>query len=133
MSYYDTEVAANDEKLDSYILSSGSLGWINCDKFSEEPDVTNFVVEVDTSYHPSVRMVFKNIKSVMSGYADNAGNISFSGIPVGERVTLVAYSIKDDVPYMAMKEIMITENGYDELRLGKTTKLRMETQLLALK
>lgn len=123
----------NNAVLDKYMLSSGELGYINCDRFLDEPNVTDFVVNVDTTFNAGVRMVFKDIKSVMSGDQYERGKISFSGIPVGQVVTLVACSIKDDVPYLAMKEIRITEGGYDQLKLVKTTKADLESKFLALK
>jgi len=131
--YENPEQAKNDSAMDKYMLSSGELGWINCDHFYDAPETTNFVVSVDTSYHASVRMVFKNIKSVMSGYADSKGNISFINIPVGETVTLVACSIKNDTPFITNIEIRITKDGFDELRLNQTTKAGMERDLFALK
>lgn len=119
--------------LDKYVLSSGELGWINCDRFYDAPEVTNFVVSLDEAEKSSVWMIFKDIKSVMSGYQGEKGKINFNGIPTGQVVTLVACSIKDKKPYLAVKEIRITKDGYDELRLVETTKAGLESQLMALK
>lgn len=130
---YDIVMSENEKALNSYILTVGELGFINCDRFVDVAETTNFMVSVDTSMHSSVKMIFKDIKSVMNGYATGKGEIAFNNIPVGEQVTLVAFSIQDDVPYMAVKEIRVTENGYDELKLSKTTKAAMESKFLALK
>lgn len=130
---YDAALAKNDAALDKYILSSGELGYINCDRFYGVEDKTNFTVSVDTSLHASVKMVFADIKSIMNGYVNERGQMQFDNIPVGQKVTLVAYTIKDNVPHMALKQVRITNNGYDELRLVKTTKTAMESQFLALK
>lgn len=130
---YDVALAENDAALDKYILSSGELGYINCDRFYEVEEKTDFVVSVDTSLHASVKMVFADIKSIMNGFVNEKGEMQFSNIPVGQKVTLVAYTVKDDVPYMAMKQIRIGNNGYDQLKLVQTTKTAMESQFLALK
>lgn len=130
---YDAALAQNDAALDKYILSSGELGYINCDRFYDVEEKTNFTVSVDTSLHASVKMVFADIKSIMNGYVNERGQMQFDNIPSGQKVTLVAYTVKDNEPHMAMKQIRITQNGYDELRLVKTTKTAMESQFLALK
>ncbi len=128
------QVNKNEAGLDNYLLSSGSLGWINCDRFYDDPtEKMEIVVSVDTALHPSVRLVFKNIQSVMSGYADENGKIRFEGIPQGSEVSLVAYSIVDNKPYMAMKNIAVTANSEEKMLLTETSKKWMERELLSLK
>lgn len=124
----------NEAGLDNYLLSSGSLGWINCDRFyDDDTEKMEIVVSVDTALHPSVRLVFKNIQSVMSGYADENGKIRFEGIPQGSEVSLVAYSIVDNKPYMALKNIAVTANSEEKMLLTETSKKWMERELLSLK
>ncbi len=128
------QVNKNEAGLDNYLLSRGSLGWINCDRFYDDPtEKMEIVVSVDTALHPSVRLVFKNIQSVMSGYADENGKIRFEGIPQGSEVSLVAYSIVDNKPYMAMKNIAVTANSEEKMLLTETSKKWMERELLSLK
>ena len=123
----------NDEVFDAYLLKSGSLGWINCDKFYEAVATTEFVVLVDTAMHPSVRLVFDNINAVMNGsYDPRTGKVIFSGIPVGEKARIVAYSILNQVPHMASQRITVATNGSETLRLLPTTKEGMEQQLASL-
>jgi hypothetical protein len=128
------QVNKNEAGIDSYLLSSGSLGWINCDRFYDDPtEKMEIVVSVDTALHPSVRLVFKNIQSVMSGYADENGKIRFEGIPQGSEVSIVAYSIVDNKPYMALKNISVTANSEEKITLTETSKKWMERELLSLK
>lgn len=128
------QVNKNEAGIDSYLLSSGSLGWINCDRFYDDPtEKMEIVVSVDTALHPSVRLVFKNIQSVMSGYADENGKIRFEGIPQGSEVSLVAYSIVDNKPYMALRNISVTANSEEKITLTETSKKWMERELLSLK
>jgi hypothetical protein len=123
----------NDEVFDAYLLKSGSLGWINCDKFYEADVTTEFVVLVDTAMHPSVRLVFDNINAVMNGsYDPRTGKVVFAGIPVGEKARIVAYSILNQVPHMASQRITVATNGSETLRLLPTTKEGMEQQLASL-
>lgn len=125
---------ANSSALDAYLLKSGSLGWINCDKFYDATATTEFVVQVDTTLRPSVRMVFDNINSVLAGnYDARTGKVRFSGVPVGEPVRLVGYSIVNDTPYMNAVGTVIKANGSHTLQLQQTTKQGMEQQLASLR
>lgn len=128
------QVNKNEAGLDSYLLSSGSLGWINCDRFYDDPrEKMEVIVNVDTAMHPSVRLVYKDIQSVMTGYDNGSGKISFEGIPQGSEVSLVAYSIVDNKPYMTLKNIVVNGNTEEKITLTETSKKWMERELLSLK
>lgn len=127
------EVASNAEAMDAYLLASEELGWINCDEFYDIPNKTNVLVRVDTTYRPSVRMVFDNLSSVMNGnYNPRNGTVTFSDVPVGEPIRLVGYSIMDGTPYIANQSMSISENLNYDLQLTATTKKQMEVELAAL-
>lgn len=127
------QVAANNEAIDAYLLKSDQLGWINCDEFYDVENKTDVIVYVDTTYRPSVRMVFDNISSVMGGYYNQrAGTVTFSGIPVGESVRLVGYSIMDGNAFMANHSVVVSDNLKQDLKLVATTKQEMEAELASL-
>ncbi len=127
----DKEAVENMNKMDSYVLNSTKLGWINCDRFYDVENKSNLTVDIDKKMKPAVRLIFKDIKSIMPGYYSGE-KIVFSNIPVGQRATLIAFSIKDDQPYFTSKEVVITENGIEELSLAKTTMEAMEKNFAAL-
>lgn len=127
------QVAANNEAIDAYLLKSDQLGWINCDEFYDVENKTDVIVYVDTTYRPSVRMVFDNISSVMGGYYNQrAGTVTFSGIPVGESIRLVGYSIMDGNAFMANHSVVVSDNLKQDLKLVATTKQEMEAELASL-
>jgi len=128
------EVAsANGEALDAYLLSTDELGWINCDRFYDVEEKTDIIVMVDTAYRPSVRMVFDNIASVMNGYySPKAGTVTFRDVPAGEAVKIVGYSIKDDIPYMANRNVVVKQDLKMDLALTATTKAQMQSELVSL-
>lgn len=127
-------VAANSTALDAYLLKSSELGWINCDRFYDSEEVTDMIVQVDTALRPSVRLVFDNINAVMAGnYDARSGQVRFTGIPVGERVRVVGYSIVNEVPYMASQPTVVRANASETLRLQETTRSGMEQQLASLR
>ncbi len=117
--YYET-YSKSAGRLDYYILHTAELGWINCDRFNEETNKADFFVSIDTTFAPAVRMVFKDIKSVMPGYVQPNGQIKFDQLPVGQRATVVAFCVKNDVPYLSTQEVVITENGVQEMQLART-------------
>jgi hypothetical protein len=125
---------ANSEAMDAYLMSTDELGWINCDRFlEEERPLTEVIVMVDTTYRPSVKLVFDNIKSVMPGeYNPMRGTVTFRNIPINETVRLVGYSIMDDVPYMANSTLTISNGMKTDLKLNKTTKPQMQGELASL-
>jgi len=128
-----TQVAANDAGMDAYLLKSDRLGWINCDRFMDVEQKTDIIVMVDTTLRPAVRMVFENISSVMNGsYDARSGTVRFQGIPVGEPVRLIGYSIMNDIPYMANTQITVSNNLKKVLQLMPITKQQMEAELASL-
>jgi len=125
--------ADSDLALNAYLMSTTELGWINCDRFPEVGRKTDVFVMVDTTLRPSVRMVFTDIKSVMSGEFDpQLGAVAFYNIPVGKSVRLVGYSIKDGVPYMANIPTQTANNLKKNLNLKQTTKPQLEAELASL-
>lgn len=118
--------------LDKTILKSAKLNWINCDRFYEVKNKTDLTVTMDLKYKPEIRLVFKDINSVMAGYLDKQNNFVFNNIPVGRKATLIAFSSVEEEIYLVMKEIVIDKNLKVELQLQKTTLEDLKTQLLQL-
>lgn len=110
-----TTVIRVTAKSDSPILDSGRLGWINCDRFLRYRNITNvFVPKADPSLE--YYLVFKNINSIMPAYRTTGGTIFFPNIPVGRKVTLLAYK----------KEKKSTVFGTFEFRVKKLHKVSVK-------
>ena len=88
-----------------YEILTDRFGWINCDKFHDEQNLTNkFSVALADSFtnrNTSVFVVFKDINSVVK-LEGNPGSKQFTipngykGIPIGKAVTVVSISKFDD-------------------------------------
>ncbi|WP_284650832.1 OmpA family protein [Flavobacterium terrisoli] len=115
------EESKNVKALQNTILQSTKLGWINCDRFYDVKDKTDLFVNVDLKYKPEVRLIFKDINSIMSGYINNDNKVVLGQIPIGQKATLIAFSCVADEVYMAVKEIEIDKNGAIDLALNKTS------------
>lgn len=109
--YYSEE----NNKMDSYLLEVSSLGWINCDRFYDEPLKQNILVSTDTSIRPYVRIIFPDIKSVMSAYPDRNGMYQFANIPSGRKAVLIAYSVIDKKAYFMKKDIIVGRKDTEEI------------------
>ena len=102
------------EDASKYIFSVTKLGWINCDRFYYIPNKT----KIDVSFtnrgemdQTTAYLVFKNINSVARFHERSSDGVLRSGeIPVGETVTVVAFSLKNGKEHYGLKEITISEN-----------------------
>jgi hypothetical protein len=124
--------AASAEALDAYLLSTGELGWINCDMFYDEPNVTNVIVQVNPDMNPSLRMVFDDINSVMAAEFISKDQMQFSQVPVGQRITIVGYSLMDDKAFFGKIPAIVANGASYNLKLDPTGKLQLENELFAL-
>lgn len=96
-----------------FLLEISKLGWINCDRFYDVKKKTELIVKTDTSLHPTVVLVFNEIRSVLGGhYFSPDGKVRFYDIPDGKEVTLLAYSINKDKTSVTY--------GFQSLTLGES-------------
>ena len=83
------------------------MGWINCDRFlSSGLALTNVKIETNIEGSYGAVMVFEKINSIMPLYQNNQGAY-FPNIPVGEKVEIIAYTVKDDRVFIAKKKFQV--------------------------
>ncbi len=111
-----------------YELTAGKLGWINCDRFYEVKNTSTLAIKVDTKEPVVVRLVFRDIESVMPCYSNSNHNDQYeaSGIPTGEKVLVLAYSVKGDNAILGYKEVVIGQNKIENINLNNLSKTRFE-------
>lgn len=121
--YYESEQAVN-----FYELSAGKLGWINCDRFYEIKNPQTLAIKVNSDQPLVVRLVFRGINSVLPAYSNSNHKDQYEaeGIPKGEKVLLLAYSVKDDNAVFGYKEITIGENKIENITLNNLSKSRFK-------
>lgn len=105
-----------------------SFGWINCDRFLEIQNKTDLFVNFnpsDSINSANIYLVFKDINSVMqtyySTYNAKTRNEGFTNIPVGSKVRLVAYSIKDEKVLSYASDIIVKDKQTMILALKETS------------
>ena len=114
---------------DRMILEAVQLGWINCDRFVKYTDRTDLIVAIDSAYPSDARLVFTAIKAIMPGERTHDKKIIFKGIPVGQKATLIAFSLVDDEPYFVSREIQISKDQTESMVPLKTTLTALHSDL----
>jgi hypothetical protein len=110
-----------EHTMDRSLFKSAKLGWLNCDRFVNVASKGVLVVTTDTSYRATVRIIFREMKSVMPAYPDATGKSVFREIPVGEKITLLAYSIRNKKVYAGTKDLDVRKNASEEIGMEETT------------
>jgi hypothetical protein len=100
-----------------------NFGWINCDRFLNETNVTNLACGFeprDSISYAKVYLIFKSINSVMEErYAYDIGS-TFNNIPVGMQGTVIAMAMKKGQLYSSRKEITINKGQKVTLNMKKS-------------
>ena len=113
------------------LLQSTKLGWINCDRFNESQNLITMNVNADERYKARTFLIFDEIKSVIEAQNYGSAMLQFYRIPQGMKATVVAVSIKNNQPYMAIKKITIDNKNKVALNFKPSTleqiKLTLQT------
>ncbi|MFM6983869.1 MAG: hypothetical protein ACKOXF_07035 [Chitinophagaceae bacterium] len=88
--------AETSKKMDSK-LKIYDLGYINCDKFYDEPTMP-LIVTADNKYNAQYYLVYTDIRGVMKG-EPNAGSVHFGSVAKNREAILIAVSIVDKQSY----------------------------------
>ncbi|MBC8046778.1 MAG: hypothetical protein H7Y00_08285 [Fimbriimonadaceae bacterium] len=80
--------------MNNYMMASGKLGWINCDRFinTDEPRVDLFV-QLDNTTDMKINLLFNDIRGFITGVKCDNGYV-FKNIPANEAATIVALKIE---------------------------------------
>lgn len=104
---YERIISATVDEVAGYMLRTGRLGWINCDRFRAIPQdqMTDLIV---TSSHSDARLMlaFKNFNGVLQPSRVNARQV-FTNVPEHERVTLYGIRYTEEGPEVASMEFNI--------------------------
>jgi hypothetical protein len=114
------------------LLTSSSLGWINCDRFYEFKNKTELLAQSNRADKASYRLIFLDMKSVLPGYEYSADRkVSFGEIPSGERVMVVAYSMTKEGQYYlgVSKEFKLGEVKQVDLQMLSFSKNEFQSQM----
>ncbi len=115
------------------IIEVKKLGWINCDRFSNDDKLTNLQIEFnekDNVQSANVFLLFKDINSVMqSSFTDFKGLkyiAGFSNIPIGANTKLIAFTTKNGKTYSYKSNLTIYANKTVQIDFKETNKEEIE-------
>jgi len=123
------EDKVNDENLNSirvsdinrYLLSASQFGWINCDRFSNDNrDKTDFFVQPNEPNSTNIQLVFHSLKAIIPGQRQSNG-FKFIKVPIGEKVTIIAFKTVNDKIFLAVHETEITDKEVTDLNFRPVT------------
>lgn len=127
-SYSDSTMQkAGSESIFYYVFTSTNLSWINCDRFLKINPKINYVVKLDQEIE-TVKIIFDRYKAIMTSNPVN-GNYSFKGVPLGEKITVVAIKRIDNIPYLSFKETKTSSKVEQELTFQPVTLESLRTEM----
>lgn len=111
----ETDIRSNTattatENINAYIFQTTSLGWINCDRFTDYPNLITYNIRCTDAGFVEYFVVFRKIAALISAFR-NDKDYSIPNLPLGEAVTIVAIKKVGGKNYMAVKETTITKGG----------------------
>jgi hypothetical protein len=116
------QAVQNMQQSQALVMNSSKLGWINCDRFNNEPKTVISAI-VDTTYHANVFLVFDDINSVMNSdsWYESSEAYTFSNVPKGRNAKFLALAYIDQVPYYAVQDVSIGDLAQVELSMQQTS------------
>lgn len=108
-------------ELNYYIFNSKQMGWINCDKFLNDPNPkVNIVVSVADPVDDMLKFVFKDYKSFIAGRFEN-GAYYFDNIPKDKEITLMVLRYRKGKALVGFKEFISDNMTIDNIELREVT------------
>jgi hypothetical protein len=120
------------------------LGWINCDRFYNEPNarpatILASVNNKDSFPFTTTALVLNGRRVLLNGVLNDKDNFSFTGstgnytkLPIGEKATIVAMSYKNGKPYIGIKELVLEEKASYKLNMEETSFAAINQKLAGL-
>lgn len=124
-----SEGAASTSELSYYLFNMGNLNWINIDSFYNLPkeELTTQKILVDVAGHTDVKIVFKDLNSVLRPNGTTNGAYYFKDIPKGEAAYALGLQYIRGEAYIAISEFKIGEKV--ELNYQKASLERIKETL----
>jgi hypothetical protein len=116
-------------------LGNDSLGWINCDYFYGQSNLTTLSVLVPTNHdetNTAIYLFFNNLYSVAPAWwntTDDNFQSYQSSLPIGEQLTIVAVSEINGQMYSSFTPITLTTNHTETITMSATTSTAFENDV----
>ena len=111
------EKMSEESKAQAYFSgNSSNLGWINCDRFANQP-----LVKINSEIVPGAiqMVVLSNMRSMLRTAVDDLKALTYAKIPTNNRFKLVTFKIEGDMAYLSIIESVAVTNLKIEPKLQK--------------
>jgi hypothetical protein len=113
-----------------------SLGWINCDRFYTVPNKTTVSFKFDPRdgiVFASIYLIFDDINSIAQTYygamENGSANPGLQDMPLGAKVRLVAFSLKDNKMMAHSSKLTIGKNETVSIAMKETSEEELKALL----
>jgi hypothetical protein len=132
-SDFDSE----EDSISYYVLESAKLGWINCDKFTNEREKINVVYNCPANFNAVAGLVFTEINSFLGGdfTKEKSRNVQFYGVPKGMEARLLIYATsldKKKVQY-AMRDVILGNPIDEDIKLEEISMEEFKDKLSSIR
>jgi hypothetical protein len=133
----DFEATINDTNINQvktadirqYIFSTSKLGWINCDRFYNNPKPrTDLYVDCGNYTELDINLVFHSFKAVLNNFAFKP-TAKFQNIPDNEAVTIVVVKKIDNDTFVSLTESNTNLKSISNLAFEKVTMNKLKQKL----
>lgn len=115
--------------VNNYLLASGQLGWINCDRFyNTNAARVDLFVQMEHSRETKVSLIFKDIRGIITGKEYENGFL-FSNIPEGEQATIVALTIADEKLLLATRDCIVADENITDMQFNEESLVSLREKL----
>lgn len=124
-----TNVSITTDDINSYMLRTSGLGWINCDRFiNGRTKRIKYKLKIKNANNASVNLVFKSVNSVLPSRNRN-GDFDFGTVAKDEDVVLVAIKKQSGKLYLDIIETKTVENHNLEFNFKEVSLEEIKNEL----
>lgn len=125
ISKLETLNTENIVAMESYVLQTSELGWINIDRLIDikPEDKYGIIVNKSSGWNreENIKLIFTSYRSILGGFMTGV-KYNFDNIPRGEKAFLFGTRINNNQPEFAFQEITIGNNPSYQMEYRKFTK-----------
>lgn len=136
------QIAFGEKKRKAYsnAFKVNKLGWVNVDKFYDDPLAKEVHLAVNVTGDPldfhDVTLILPRLNMAINGIANGDGTYRFTQsmkgynkLPIGETAVLIALSSKGDQPFFAMQMIKLSESQDISMEITESSWEKIEGAL----
>ena len=101
------------DELDYFIFASNEMGWLNCDRFEEDPAAKiDFYVNCPSPNNTNINLAFEDFPGLLAGQ-NEGGKIVFHNVPKGRKVKIIGINSGSATPTMCVASATLSSKPTD--------------------